>query len=527
MIISKQGNDFVCLSKPTPSERKTLIKSGFIFCPIKQKFKTSKTSRAARLRHYFDEQTEKSLRKYCFNITAPWPSRSFKVPAGKKLEPVQKKGVDFILSREHSYLAFDTGVGKTPTSIVAMNTFCHGRENFRVLIVVPPFLVSQWERALLEWQVVDNYKKPNKFLMTSGAFTIGVCDYLIDDLESYSRAQVCTIADSMFTNAKVVEKLKELNFDFMIVDEAHRFCNESKRTEALFSIVHNAYRVCLMSGTPAPNRPIELWPSISNLAWDSIDFMSRERYVKRYCGGFVFEYKPGRYALDDKGSTNESELNSKLKRFMTVEKFEDHYKVKARDEIVVLDSVKPPKKYELLESNIKTNYSIDDAMNNDNLGQLATYRKELAAQKIKPALEYLKNEIEKYPKEQIMIFGIHTELLKTLASKLLAKNFQLIYGGTPNKERDNIQQGFQKGVVRGVVAQVETMVGLDFYKGSRGYFIETPWSPKSVHQARARLVRRGQKNVVHIKHLVLNNSFDEYVLKRVIQKQNKVNEVIR
>lgn len=57
-------------------------------------------------------------------------------------------------------------------------------------------------------------------------------------------------------------------------------------------------------------------------------------------------------------------------------------------------------------------------------------------------------------------------------------------------------------------------------------FIEIDWNPATLSQAEDRLCRIGQKKMVHVLHLVLNNTLDVNMSQRVIAKQATIDKAL-
>lgn len=80
------------------------------------------------------------------------------------------------------------------------------------------------------------------------------------------------------------------------------------RAQAVCEASRQCTRVILLSGTPALNRPVELWPQISMLSnvlgcWTE--------YTKHHCGA-----RRGRFGWEYKGADNLEELHRKLQTVM-------------------------------------------------------------------------------------------------------------------------------------------------------------------------------------------------------------------
>lgn len=144
------------------------------------------------------------------------PSRS-----ALDLLPHQKIGVDWLLSRPHSYLADDPGLGKTRQALVATKG--------RVLVVTPATVrdthVWQDEARDIGWDgelTVVSYHGLNRHAAKAGPY------------------------------------------DAVVFDEAHRL-KERKVSwrKGAQAVAARANRVHLLSGTPVPNQASELWGQLS------------------------------------------------------------------------------------------------------------------------------------------------------------------------------------------------------------------------------------------------------------------------
>ena len=138
-----------------PGEGEWSAPDGFHHNPQTGLFETSKMRVAARLRQYLDGTAKSTIDAVSCRVLEPW-TRGLLLPPNRSLDPWQELGVRHILERNHSYIAFEQGIGKTPTAICAINSL---RE--RTLILLPPSLIGSWVRHFEQWSFktkVEVYK---------------------------------------------------------------------------------------------------------------------------------------------------------------------------------------------------------------------------------------------------------------------------------------------------------------------------------------------------------------------------------
>lgn len=529
MEISYENGTFIGRCKF--EDRIKFQRAGFIFNPVLKRYETSNFKTAFTLREYFTDGAKSSF-STCTVKVKPW-SRGVFVAPSESLYKHQHEGAIFCLSRNHSYLGFEMRLGKTATSLSVLNTLIHhkGLSNVTALIIVPPFKLFDWLKDIDRWLKPHNI---GTLLLDSRYSFIGN--------ENDFHFHVTLVPDSIFHTDVIQDYLSKKKFNYLIVDEAHRFVNaDTIRTDTLFGTKENNYtdglvrrskRVTFLSGTPMPNRPVELWPMLRSVAYNTIGFNSFTAYAKEFCDGKIINIGSGNFrkeVFDTSGASNLDKLQKLLKNFMKVEKLSDYAKEIPKHSIVKIGSngglPLAFQKFNLLDKTIDEYFE-----GTIELGDIASYRKELSVEKELPAISYISKQLEQYSDKSFLIFGIHKELLSNLQAKLSRIMKETVYridGSVGKYERHHLQEVFQNGGCRILCAQVETMVGIDLYKADRAIFVETPWSPKSIMQASYRLAHLEKETKMFIDHLVLKDSFEEYVLMRALEKLENVGKVIR
>lgn len=532
MLIHYDGKHYIC--DCTYEERNIPKRSGFFFDPIDKKWKTTKIKNAVRLRKYFTVDVKNHISRIICQRKPKSYSESFLksiVPKNEKLKPVQVKAIKYALDRTSSYLALEQGLGKTATAIAILNALTLKHPVTTSLFVVTPNKIKDWVKDFNRWSVVD--------------YNIIELSSEKQDIESFMdfHHNVFLVSDTFVSNEntrRAIFKVSDyIEFDLFVNDEAHRFGSfDSIRTKALYTgtkpLAQIARRRVLLSGTPIGNKTKDLYPILSGVAWNTIDFMTFTQFAMKFCDGY-FESNP--YAgqvLNAEGSSNIEELKQRIDRFMLVEKFDDHERVETQENLILIEQEYEAKflnaQFKDLNPLSVTNY-FDSTGDGEKIGgQLAQCRRRLSEIKKQPALEYIKTLIDKNPKTQFLFMGYHTELLEFFndtLSNMYGDVVGFIDGSVKAAHRERICESYQSGRIKYLVAQVETMVGIDLFKGTYGVFIEPHWSPRAIEQAKSRLKRIGQTKKVTFDYLVLKDTIDEYVLVNYFDKLETINKTIR
>lgn len=458
-------------------------------------------------------------------------SRSFPVvsPQDPRLYGYQIAGAEFIQGLSGTMIADEPGLGKTAQAIAAVRAARKGFD-YLTVIVCPPFLALNWRNEISFWDPVSFVH----ILKGRNDFPDLDCDYII-------------IPDSLLTknNSGI---FAHLNCEWLIVDEAHRFKTPTtQRTQLLFGtfnkrnlakdgISSRAKRVVLLTGTPLPSRPIELWPLLTSIAPAAIDHMTYYQYAAHYCAGYESDH-----GYDVSGASNTDELYNRLNKIMIRRLKTDVLKdlpSRTKTSLVIL-----PNKKELAalayEKNLQAkpkasdyigevkSYSYEETQNLV-LGAFARERSELAMLKAEHAIDWAKNFLEGNENEKILIFGWHTEAIEHIATGLSDFGSTTITGQTSMERRHDRVHRFQNEPnLRVMVANIQAGgVGLTLTSSSTVLFSEFSWVPSENDQAIDRTHRIGQSKPVTAHFLVYKNSLDEYVFEAQKNKQKVINKIL-
>lgn len=484
---------------------------------------TKNIKAAARFRSHADSRAERIFKKFMLqNIDLP--AGGVLSPPGLELYDFQKdEGVPFILSRNRSYLAHQPGLGKSAQAICAVNS-----KPGPTLIIAPSFLTVNWAREITKWsttdfpliQIVPETEKQFKMNWAS--------DFII-------------CSDAMLTRGWVRAGIQSFDRRFTFIDEGHRFkTQDASRTIALFGgktkklasrgLIYDSEHVCILSGTPLLNRPIELWPMLYAMAPEVIDFMPYADFGMRYGGATKDEYGHWRFV----GSTREDELKQRLMgTFMQRKRKRDVLKDlpdKVR-EVIVMDvdprdavtrKLDKELQRDLRRRHLEGNFEPPEA-----LGDWATLRHDNGTSKISWVAEFVNNVLASDVEEQVLLFAHHRDVVAGLASALGGWGPVVINGGVSMTARTKIEDAFQAGKRRIIIGNMDAMnLGLTLTNASRVIFAEYSWTPSVNEQAEDRAHRIGQHDSVFCQYLVLPNSIDEIILNSVMVKEEKIAKVL-
>jgi SNF2 family DNA or RNA helicase len=283
-------------------------------------------------------------------------------------------------------------------------------------------------------------------------------------------------------------------------------------------------RIVGLTGTPAPNGLLDLWPQIYLL-----DMGKRlGRYISAYRneyfvpdkrnGQVIYSYKPRPYA--------EREIYKKINDLCVSMKAADYIKMPDRVDnfIEVKMSDNEKRLYDRLERDTLLPFS-DGDIDAVNAAALATKLLQMANGAV-----YDENKIVKH---------IHNKKLEALEDLYEAANGKpvLIFYmykhdrdrikaliGQDARELDSARDiaDWNAGRIKAAIAHpASTGHGLNLQSGgSTIIWFGLTWSLELYQQANARLWRQGQKETVIVHHLVTKDTIDEQVMK-VLQKKEK------
>jgi len=403
------------------------------------------------------------------------------------LYPHQETAKQFLLTQKRAILADQPRVGKTlPTAAAAL-------ENLPCLIVCPAIATTVWEAA---------------FCKLSNA-SVRVVNGKNDAMKTTNH-QVVII------NYDLLQYFNNAGFQTLVLDECHRIKNPlAKRTASASLLMKQIDRVYALSGTPIPNRPVELWPILHGLGiyrggW--YDFAAR--YAKMW---------KSPWGLDVSGSSNIPELKALMKPHVLRRKKEDVFK-DYRDPQVSLIT------FDLPNDKREQQFDADALVANPNallaFEGLAEIMKEAGMRKVNLAAEFIDDLLQSG--EPVVVFAHHKDVVAELVKELKAHKPVTVVGDTPRAQRDKAIEAFQAGKTKCIIGNIAAMSeGVDLSAADTIVFVECTWSTSALEQASSRvenITKNGIQPVIYI--LTIRASLDHTVLAKILKKQNIINQII-
>jgi len=406
-----------------------------------------------------------------------------------KLFPHQEEARDFLLDKRRAILADQPRVGKTlPAAAAAL-------EYLPAIIVCPAIAKTVWEAAFNKLDPSVSVKVITGKKQAAEIICSGVTIVNYDILSSVTA----------FTGIKTV-----------VFDECHRLKNNKAiRTKAAMLMMKKIDRVYALSGTPIPNRPIELWPILHGLGiyrggW--FDFAAR--YAKMWSAP---------WGLDVSGASNIPELKALMRPFVLRRKKEDIFMDYKEPQVSLVTFDLPVDKRE-------QQFDADALVANPNalmaFEGLAEIMREAGMRKIKAASEFISDLLQSG--EPVVVFAHHKDVVHGLVEELKDHKPVVVVGDTPSAKRTENIAAFQSGQTKVIVGNIAAMSeGVDLSAADTIVFVECTWSTSALEQASSRVEninKSGVKPVIYL--LTIRASLDHNVLAKVLKKQNIVNQII-
>lgn len=426
----------------------------------------------------------------------------------KKLYPFQQKGVAFIEAKGGRVLIGDEmGLGKTVQALAWLRLHPELRP---AVVVCPASLKYNWEHECHSW-----LNNPS-----------------VQILSGTSPYRLAPGNDVIIINYDIlpywVDALDDANPKVAILDECHYIkSNKAKRTKATKQFVKNIDHVIALSGTPAVNRPVELFNALKIVNATVVpDFWD---FVQKYC-----DAKHGRFGWDFSGASNTAALHELLTNTIMIRRLKSEVLTELPDKIrsiIPMDITNRPQ-YEAAEDNfinwIRTNKGTEAAKAASKAEQLvqAEALKQLAVQgKLGQVTEWIENHIDNDGK--LVVFATHKETIDHLM-KAFGSRAVKIDGSVALADRDIAVNAFQNDdSIRLFVGNIKAAgVGLTLTAASSVAFVELPWTPGDLVQAEDRCHRIGQKNAVNIYYLVAQHTIDEQVASLLDSKRRVLSAIL-
>jgi len=449
----------------------------------------------------------------------------------------QREGVLWLLQQGSGLLAFDMGLGKSCTALVAGEA--------PILVVCPKSLKENWVRETAMWRpdLTAARLEAGKEATHEAALTADVTVINYDILTKFS------------------DQLARRKYRTLILDESHYIKTlqvsppwkgkplklvGSARAKASWVLAQDIPHRYLLSGTPMDNKsPCEMFSQLNIVA--PREFPAFYPFGMRYCDPQdVWTGKKNVKSFD--GASNVRELHERISGKMMLRKTKDILNLPEKwrqTKYLSLDE-DTAKEYARAARDL-LRYILDsggwEAMNRakraEAIVRLGVLRRLCGIGKVEGFIEEVIGHWEG-SRRPLVIFAQHKEVQEAIFAALTELKLKVaaIFGHMSENERQENKDWFQHG--RPVSAPMDqrdyadvivcslriAREGLTLTRAQDAYFIERTWSPFHLLQAEDRTHRIGQKNKVTITYFDAPGTIDEKIGSMLTKKLATGNAVI-
>ena len=410
--------------------------------------------------------------------------RNYQVAGFKWLNEITALGFGGIL-------ADDMGLGKT----IQVIAFILSQKKTKTLVVTPTSVIYNWKDEF------ERFAPTIKLGLAHG--NKASREKVLDDFKKYD-----VILTTYGTLKNDEEKYNDLNFDYLIIDEAQNIKNHSAQITIAVKKIKSRCNIAL-TGTPIENNLMELW-SIFDFVMPGYLF-TKERFRERFI-------------LND----DLEELKTLITPFILrrVKKdVLDELPDKVEKKYLVELNTKQKQIYKSYLKEIKT--KIENSKDKINLFAYLTKLRELCLDPSLVIPDYVGksskiNVVKELVKDasisgkKILLFSQFTSVLKKIEDDFKADGINYLYldGLTSAKDRVERVKEFNenKDIKVFLISLKAGGVGLNLTSASLVIHFDPWWNPSIENQATDRAHRFGQKNTVEVIKLVAKDTIEEKII---------------
>jgi SWI/SNF-related matrix-associated actin-dependent regulator 1 of chromatin subfamily A len=434
-----------------------------------------------------------------------------------QLYPHQEAAVQWLIDHNRCGLFDEQGLGKTISVIVAASRL----KLKRVLVVCPTSVLHNWQREIERW---DGRPALRTQVIQHGTATVAPVHYTI-------------MSHGMLLKPLIVKQLR--GFDLIVLDEAHAMRNASAIRSRVFylgdALCRRTPRTWVLTGTPVPNNPSELWTMFAGLDPERLrldgKLMNSVQFRDRFCEIQVKRYGTrSKVVVTGLNKLMLPELRERVKGFALRRLKSEALSLPAmRWSTITLTADATPDTAGMRQA--MNPHVIDDvvleAVRNE--ASFSEWRHACGRAKIEPACEMLENDLDS-GMHKVVVFAHHRDVIEEVRARLFPiYGAQAITGATASRDRQLYVDLFQNDPqTRVLVCQLQAGgQGVTLTAAQDVVFIEQSFIPGENAQAADRCHRIGQTKPVLVRFLSLARSIDERLVEILARKSQMIKEVLQ
>lgn len=430
----------------------------------------------------------------------------------------QQFATDFILNQSICCLMLDMGLGKTVITLTALwQLTLDSFDVSRVLVIAPKRVAEDtWPKELAKWEHLS-----------------GLTSSLVLGSAAERKAALQRKAFLYIINRENVAWLVKnhyWDFDMVVIDELSSFkSNKAERFKAMKKVRPMVTRIVGLTGTPAPNTLLDLWPQMY--------LMDMGQRLGRFIGGFrdrfflpdkrnreiIYSYKPREGAEDA--------IYALISDICISMKAADYLDMPERidNRIEVSMSPKERKLYDTFQKDMVLSIG-DEELDAANAAALSNKLLQMANgavygedKKVIPIhdrkLDALEDLVEAANGKPLLVAYWYKHDLQRIKARF--KNARCI---DTAKDIDDWNAG---KIPLALIHPASAGHGLNLQDGGCTIvWFGLTWSLELYQQLNARLWRQGQKHTVVIHHIVTKGTHDEDVMRALENKDTRQSALI-
>lgn len=430
----------------------------------------------------------------------------------------QQFATDFILNQSICCLMLDMGLGKTVITLTALwQLALDSFDVSRVLVIAPKRVAEDtWPKELAKWEHLT-----------------GLTSSLVLGSAAERKAALQRKAFLYIINRENVAWLVKnhyWDFDMVVIDELSSFkSNKAERFKAMKKVRPMVTRIVGLTGTPAPNTLLDLWPQMY--------LMDMGQRLGRFIGGFrdrfflpdkrnreiIYSYKPREGAEDA--------IYALISDICISMKAADYLDMPERidNRIEVSMSPKERKLYDDFQKDMVLSIG-DEELDAANAAALSNKLLQMANgavygedKKVIPIhdrkLDALEDLVEAANGKPLLVAYWYKHDLQRIKARF--KNARCI---DTAKDIDDWNAG---KIPLALIHPASAGHGLNLQDGGCTIvWFGLTWSLELYQQLNARLWRQGQKHTVVIHHIVTKGTHDEDVMRALENKDTRQSALI-
>lgn len=420
----------------------------------------------------------------------------------------QKQVLDICKVQKRYGIFFTMGAGKTSTMLSLIDYLVfESMEVEKILIIAPSTVINKakvWQKEIKKWKNFHFFD----FIELNGS---------PDDRIKKKETSLNTIAlmsDGLVSWYKNTYKNLD-DFDMIIIDESSRFkSHKSEKFKALSRMVKDRHRVYLLSGTPMPNGYQDLWSQMYLLDGGKRMDDNYYRFIQKYAY-YINDYKFV-FLKDTK-----EYLGDKVSDICM---FSDGSDIKLPEKEEHLIMLKWSDEKHNIYKNFRKHYVLE--LENGDLSVLSITALLNKSLQLANGCVYLDKELNYEVFDNTKLDWVKN-FAKTARDNMLVfysfkfdKQRLLTIEGAREIKSDKDVDDWNEGRIKiGVISPYSFQYGANLqYGGSIIVWFGLLWGLENYLQSNHRIWRYGQKNKVDIYYLLMEDTNDLYVYKRVIAK---------